>query len=185
MVKGSPVCRLLLVLLLFAACSGDMEKQAVRKTLEPSTMFADGRSARDQPRGTIAWEDSYDPAFRTGAREGELLTSFPVPITLDLLEQGRERFDVFCSPCHGLSGYGDGMVVQRGFIAPPSFHSERLRHAPPGHFVNVIAEGFGAMYDYSDRVSPEERWAIAAYIRALQLSQHATLADVPAGELDE
>jgi mono/diheme cytochrome c family protein len=103
----------------------------------------------------------------------------PPPVTLALLARGQQRFDMFCSPCHGLSGYGDGMVVQRGFPHPPSFYSQRLLAADVRHFFNVQTKGFGVMYSYADRVSEADRWAIAAYIRALQVSQHATLAMAP------
>ncbi len=97
----------------------------------------------------------------------------PLPPTAALLQRGRERFDIYCAPCHGRSGYGDGMVVRRGFPAPPSYHTDALRHAPDSHFYQVITHGYGVMYPYAARVSPRDRWAIVAYIRALQLSQHA------------
>ncbi|MEC9483441.1 MAG: cytochrome c, partial [Halomonas sp.] len=104
--------------------------------------------------------------------------TLPMPLTRKLLEHGQERFNVFCSPCHGRTGYGNGMVVQRGFPSPPSFHIERLREAPLRHFYAVITDGFGVMYSYADRVPLEERWAIAAYIQALQLSQYAEVDDL-------
>ncbi len=103
----------------------------------------------------------------------------PLRVTRALLERGRERYDINCSPCHGFDGSGQGMVIQRGFPNPPSFHIARLRNAPAGHFFDVISNGYGQMYSYADRVSPRDRWAIEAYIRALQRSQNATLADVP------
>jgi mono/diheme cytochrome c family protein len=113
---------------------------------------------------------------------GEDTTTFPYPVTRSILERGHERYNIYCMPCHGLAGYGDGMIVQRGFSPPPSFHTDRLRQAPVGHFYDVITNGYGAMYSYASRVSPDDRWAIIAYIRALQLSQHATIADVPPEE---
>src|SRR5205823_15043450 len=97
-------------------------------------------------------------------------------------ERGRQRFEINCSPCHGRTGQGNGMIVQRGFPAPPSYHIDRLRQAPVGHFYDVITQGYGIMYSYAERVAPADRWAIAAYIRALQLSQHATLADLSPNE---
>jgi mono/diheme cytochrome c family protein len=104
------------------------------------------------------------------------------PVTPALLARGQERFDIYCAPCHGRVGDGDGMIVERGFPAPPSYHIDRLRQAPSQHFYDVISNGYGAMYSYAARVAPEDRWAIVAYIRALQRSQDATLADVPANE---
>ncbi|MEO6908689.1 MAG: cytochrome c [Abditibacteriaceae bacterium] len=113
---------------------------------------------------------------------GAVMTKFPFPITNEVLLRGQERYDIYCVPCHGRTGYGDGMVVRRGFSAPPSYHQARLRNAPVGHFFDVITNGFGAMYPYGDRITPEDRWAITAYIRALQLSQDATMNEVPASE---
>jgi len=107
------------------------------------------------------------------------VSTLPIPLTRELLARGQERFNIFCSPCHDRTGSGQGMVVQRGYRRPSSYHIDRLREAPIGYFVDVIANGFGSMPDYSDQVSPDDRWAISAYIRALQLSQNATLADVP------
>ena len=106
----------------------------------------------------------------------------PRPLTKELLVRGQERFDIYCSPCHGRTGSGDGMVVRRGYRRPPPFHEDRLRNAPVGHFFDVITNGFGAMPDYAAQVKVEDRWAIIAYIRALQLSEHATAEDVPAGQ---
>jgi mono/diheme cytochrome c family protein len=135
----------------------------------PSKFWANGASARPIPAHTVAQGDlARDAASKT-----------PPEVTLALLERGKERFDMICSPCHGLAGYGDGMVVQRGFPHPPSFHRQRLLAADAKHFFDVQTQGFGVMYSYADRVSVEDRWAIAAYIRALQLSQHATLAMAP------
>jgi mono/diheme cytochrome c family protein len=107
----------------------------------------------------------------------------PVPITQTLLARGRERYNIYCSPCHDFTGNGNGMIVQRGFLAPPSYHSDRLRNAPDGHFFNVITNGYGAMYSYGDRVAVPDRWAIIAYIRALQLSQNASSSMLQANEL--
>jgi mono/diheme cytochrome c family protein len=128
-----------------------------------------------------------DEHLYTGKVNGKVAAEFPMPVTMDVVTRGQERFNIYCAPCHGRSGQGDGMVVQRGFRAPPSYHQERLRNAPVGYFFDVMTNGFGAMQDYSAQVPPTDRWAIAAYIRALQLSRQATVDDVPAdrrGELD-
>jgi mono/diheme cytochrome c family protein len=128
-----------------------------------------------------------DDHLYTGKVDGQLATTFPIPVTAPLLLRGQERFNVFCAPCHGRTGLGDGMVVRRGFRAPVSFHDPRLRQAPPGYIFDVITNGFGAMPDYSAQVPVADRWAIAAYLKALQLSRNATIEDVPAdrrGELD-
>jgi hypothetical protein len=117
--------------------------------------------------------------LQTGMREGREADVMPFPVTRDVLDRGRERFDIFCSPCHGRDGYGEGVIVQRGFTPPPSFHTDQLRRHPLGHFVHVMTLGYGAMPQYAKQVSARDRWAIAAFIRALQLSQHATLAELP------
>jgi mono/diheme cytochrome c family protein len=135
----------------------------------PSKFWANGASARPIPSYTVAQGDlARDAAAKN-----------PPEVTLALLQRGQQRFDMFCSPCHGVSGYGDGMVVQRGFPRPPSFFSQRLLAANVRRFYNVQTKGFGVMYSYADRIPEEDRWAIAAYIRALQVSQHATLAMAP------
>ncbi len=156
--------------------------------LEASTFFGDGRGSRTLvantvPRGGLR-EDEH---LYAGKIDGQLADMFPMPVTADVMARGRERFNVFCSPCHGRTGQGNGMVVQRGFRAPTSFHDERLRTAPAGYFFDVMTHGFGAMSDYAAQVPVADRWAIAAYIRALQFSQRATVDDVPAdrrGALD-
>ncbi len=171
-----------------AACRQDMHNQPRFKPLRESDLFADRRSARPLVQGTIARGMlREDEALYTGRSGGQLVTELPVPLTPQLLARGQERFQIFCSPCHGRTGRGDGMVVRRGFKAPPSYHIERLRAAPIGHFYDVMTNGFGAMPDYAPQVPPEDRWAIAAYIRTLQYSEYAPVADVPAdrrGELD-
>jgi mono/diheme cytochrome c family protein len=156
--------------------------------LEASTFFGDGRGSRTLvantvPRGALR-EDEH---LYAGKIDGQLADVFPMPVTADVMARGRERFNVFCSPCHGRTGQGNGMVVQRGFRAPTSFHEDRLRTAPAGYFFDVMTHGFGAMSDYAAQVPVADRWAIAAYIRALQFSQRATVDDVPAdrrGALD-
>jgi hypothetical protein len=160
-----------------------MADQPRYKPLAPSAFFEDGRSARPSVPGTVAQGQlREDEHLYTGRVDGQLVELFPFPVTRQVLDRGRERFDIFCSPCHGRVGDGKGMVVRRGFAQPPSFHIERLRTAPAGYVFEVITKGFGRMYDYADRIGVEDRWAIAAYIRALQLSQNARLEDVPEPE---
>ncbi|MCB0124148.1 MAG: cytochrome c [Caldilineaceae bacterium] len=174
---------LLLSTLLLTSCAGRMVAQAKYEPLEASTFFVDGKSARDLVPNTVAQGQNWmDPLLETGLEDGAPATRFPFPVTADVLQRGQERYDIFCTPCHGIDGYGDGIVVDRGFTPPPSYHSERLRNAPPGYFFDVITNGFGTMYSYGDRVSPADRWAIIAYIQALQRSQNATMADVPPDE---
>lgn len=175
---------LLLGLVLGAgACRQDMHDQPRYKPLGGSAFFEDGRASRPLVEGTVPRGYARtDEHFYTGKVNGRLVETFPFPITRRVLERGRERYDIFCAPCHGRDGYGEGMIVQRGFRQPPSFHTDRLRRAPVGHFFDVITNGFGTMYSYASRIPPEDRWAIIAYIRALQLSQHATLEDVPPAE---
>jgi len=153
---------------------------------EPSEFFADGRSERPPVPGTIARSQlRLDELFYTGKENGVVSNRFPFPITRADLERGRERFNVYCTPCHDYKGTGNGMIVQRGFPHPPSYHILRLREAPVGHFYEVMTNGFGAMYSYAARVEPADRWRIAAYIRVLQLSENATLQDVPESERDK
>jgi mono/diheme cytochrome c family protein len=147
---------------------------------------ADGAtSARALPADTVARGQLHeDGALFTGMAEGREVAQSPVAPTPELLDRGQQRFDIYCSPCHGFVGDGDGMIVQRGFSAPPSFHSDRLRQAPDGHFFAIMSNGFGAMPSYAAQIPVPDRWAIVAYIRALQLSQNATLGDVPPDQRD-
>jgi mono/diheme cytochrome c family protein len=146
-----------------------MDEQKRYETYEPAAVWPDGSSARPLPEGVVAQGDlAYLAAAAT-----------PPPVTPALLEHGQQRFTVFCSPCHGLAGDGDGMIVQRGFPAPPSYHTPRLRAAPAQRLFDVITQGYGVMYPYAARVAPADRWAIVAYIRALQLARHAALAEAP------
>ena len=173
----------LLMCLAAASCNQKMNDEPRYKPLAASDFFPDGQSARPRVRGTIVHGETDLGGLPGGRRaNGELVSTFPVPVTHELLARGQERFDIFCSPCHGRVGDGDGMVVERGFRSPPSYHTDQLRQAPVGHFVDVITNGFGAMTSYGTRVPPADRWAIAAYIRALQRSQQAAIADVPADE---
>lgn len=180
---GVWIWRLGVWVLLAAACAGNMRVQPRCDPLESSPFFEDGKCARELVADTVPrGQAQEDELLSTGRVNGEPAQTFPFPITREVLDEGKQRYEVFCAPCHGLTGEGNGMIVQRGFQPPPSFHVQRLRDAPPGHYFDVITNGFGAMYPYAYRVKPEERWAIIAYIRALQLSQNATLDDVPPEE---
>jgi mono/diheme cytochrome c family protein len=170
----------LLATLAVAGCHVDMRDQPRVDPLERADFFADGQSARPPIPGTVArGELKADPHFETGMVGGKLVTTFPFPVTAEVLARGRERYQIFCTPCHGQLGDGRGMVVQRGFKQPASFHIDRLRAAPPGYFFDVMTNGFATMPSYASQVPVADRWAIAAYVRALQRSQNATLADVP------
>ena len=149
--------------------------------LRESTFFPDARSARPFVPGTVArGQLKDDTVLYTGKVNGADTTVFPVTVDARVMRRGRERFDIYCSPCHARTGEGDGMIVRRGYRRPPSLHIDRLRDVPVGHFFDVMTNGFGAMPDYAGQVRAEDRWAIAAYIRALQLSAHASLGEVPA-----
>ena len=190
---------------LFLGCQQQMAEQPSCRPLKPSGFFADGQSARPRVEGTVArGQLRLDRAFhagelgpaqggsplelsgggvslpvaRTALAEEPYVREFPFAVTREVLQRGQERYQIYCSVCHGVLGYGDGKVVQRGFTQPPSYHTDRLRTAPVGYFVDVIAHGYGSMPDYAPQVAPGDRWAIVAYLRALQLSQHAPLADL-------
>jgi mono/diheme cytochrome c family protein len=151
--------------------------------LRQSAFFADERSARPLVTGTVArGQLREDTLLYTGKVDGADATMFPFPVDERTLRRGQERYDIFCAPCHARTGEGDGMIVRRGYRRPPSYHDDRLRSAAVGHFFDVITNGFGAMPDYAAQITAEDRWAIAAYIRVLQLSAHATLNDVPPDE---
>lgn len=170
---------LLFLVLLGGACRQDMHDQPRFEPLEATTLFEDGRASRPRVTGTVArGERTWDAHLMEGKLGGALATSFPMPVTAEVLARGRERFDIFCSACHDRAGTGNGIVVKRGLKQPPSLHIERLRTAAPGYLYDVITRGFGAMYDLSDKLAPADRWAVVAYVRALQRSQNATLADV-------
>ncbi len=164
-----------------ASCRQDMHDQPKYKPQRGSDFFADGRSNRPLIAGTIArGRLSEDELLDTGKSNGEFGKLFPFEVTAKVLERGMSRYGIFCAPCHDATGAGNGMVVQRGMKQPVSFHIPRLQEAVPGYFFDVMTNGFGAMYDYSDRIKVEDRWAIAAYVRVLQKAQSAKLADVPA-----
>jgi mono/diheme cytochrome c family protein len=166
-----------------AGCHRDMRDQPRFEPYEETEIFGDGMSARAPIAGTVAiGQLQEDEPFNTGKQDGQLVEELPMELTARLLERGRDRFTIFCTMCHGQWGNGDGMIVQRGLRAPPTFHSERLRNVPVGHFFDVITHGFGAMPPYAVQIKPEDRWAIAAYVRALQRSQSARPEDLPEAE---
>jgi mono/diheme cytochrome c family protein len=173
-------------LVLAAACRQDMHDQPKYVPLRQSSFFGDERSARPLVPGTVARGHLHDDTLLyTGKINGADATVFPLVPDARVMARGQDRFDIYCSPCHGRTGQGDGMVVRRGFRHPPTFHQDRLRNAPIGHLFDVITNGFGAMPDYATQIRAEDRWAIVVYVRALQLSEHATLADVPADRRSE
>jgi mono/diheme cytochrome c family protein len=162
-----------------AGCHTDMYDQPRNEPLEKSDFFEDGRASRPLVAGTVArGELREDSAYYTGKRDSKLVDEPPLKADMALLERGRERFNIFCTPCHGLAGEGDGMIVRRGFRQPPTYHSDRLRGAPIGHFFDVMTNGFSAMPDYAEQVTVRDRWAVAAYLRALQLSRYAAPEDM-------
>ena len=164
-------------------CRRDMFQQPRDNPLSASDFFRDGAGSRAPVPHTVARGHlNEDEQYYTGKAGTNLVTTFPFPVTRAVLERGRERFEIYCAPCHGREGDGRGMIPQRGFPSPPSYHIERLRQAPVGHFYDVMSQGYGVMYSQAPRVEPADRWAIAAYIRALQLSHDARIADVPADE---
>jgi mono/diheme cytochrome c family protein len=171
-----------LSLAMLAACRQDMHDQPKYIPLRPSTFFADGRSARPLIDGTVARGHlNEDAALYTGkGADGKPVNEFPFAVTKELILRGQQRFNVYCTPCHDRTGNGNGMIVRRGFRHPPSYHTDRLRQMPHGYFFDVITNGFGAMPDYAAQIPPQDRWAIVSYIRALQLSQQASINDVPA-----
>jgi hypothetical protein len=172
---------------LMAGCRQDMQNQPKFIPLRSNTFFPDQRSARYPVSGTVPrLEDAtmdaeqLDPGsyFLTGKHGAAFGNELPFPLTRDVLDRGEQRFNIYCSPCHARVGDGNGMIVQRGYKHPPSFHQDRLRNAPVGYFFDIMSNGLGAMPDYASQIKPADRWMIAAYIRALQMSQHATEADV-------
>jgi hypothetical protein len=169
---------------LLCGCGPDMWTRSKLTPLDPSTVFQDRNSARPLVADTVPrGQARLDTALYEGRVNGRLVDTFPYPVTRPMLDRGQERFDIYCSPCHGRTGEGNGVIVQRGFAPPPSYYSTRLLHEPVGHFFDVITNGYGAMYSYNDRVEPQDRWAIVAYIRALQLSHTQDLSGVPPDQL--
>lgn len=171
---------------LVAGCRQDMHDAPRYETFEASATFADGRASRAVPTGTVArgWLRE-DEALNTGKVAGEIVDEFPFAITHADLQRGQQRFNIYCAPCHGQIGDGNGMVVQRGLRQAASYHNDRLRDERAGYFFDVITNGFGAMQGYAEQIPVRDRWLIVSYVRALQLSQHASVDDVPADRRPE
>jgi mono/diheme cytochrome c family protein len=169
---------------LLSACRIDMHVQPRQNPLSRSDFFTDHRSERPLVEGTVARgqlrADTYFYTGKAGSSPGDYM---PFPVTKEILERGRERYNIFCAPCHSRVGDGNGFIPSRGFARkPPSYHIPRLQKVPLGYFYDVITNGFGTMPDYASQIPPQDRWNIVAYLRALQLSQNATMADVPSGQ---
>src|SRR6266853_3845794 len=181
---GMLVPALSFVLALLGGCRLDMQDQPRFKPLQQSDFYADLRSSRPLVPGTVArGQLRLDAYFYTGLSNGNPGDAMPFPVTKEVLERGRERYNIYCAPCHSRVGDGNGFIPSRGFSRkPPSFHDQRLQKAQLGYFYDVMSNGFGIMLDYASQIPPQDRWKIVAYIRALQLSQNATRADVPAGQ---
>lgn len=154
----------------------DMANQPRQNPLSPSDFFADGRSERPAVENTVVRGSIQDDALFVPKESN----AFPLPVTAELLERGQQRYGIFCTPCHGIQGDGMGMVAMRGMKHPPSYHQDRLRQVPNGYLYDVITNGFGAMYGYSSQIPPRDRWAIVAYLRALQLSRNVPVGQLPA-----
>ena len=185
----SRLAGVVLLVVTAAACRQDMHDQPKYQPLEASTFFGDAQSSRPFVEGTVARGHlNEDALLYSGKVDGGDSLLFPFPVDEKVMARGHERFDIYCQPYHGATGNGDGMVVQRGFKRPPAYSEQRLRDAAPGYLFDVISRGFGAMPDYAAQIKVTDRWAIVAYVRALQLSAHAALEDVPAadrGRLDQ
>ena len=180
---------ILLGAIALSACRQDMHDGPRYRPLRASQFFTDTSSVRMPVANTVSRNPlaETDELLYTGKINGQLANEFPMPVTAAVLARGEERYNIFCSPCHGRTGQGDGMIVQRGMRQPPSFMEDRLRNAPAGYFFDVMTHGFGAMQDYAAQIPVQDRWAIVAYERALQFSQHAAVGDVPdnrRGDLD-
>ncbi len=171
------------VVLFTAGCRQDMHDQPKYKPYRPSPFFADGREVRPLVADTVARGHLDDNELLYTGKAGEKFAdTFPFPVTADVLQRGQERYNIYCAPCHDRTGNGGGMIVLRGYRRPPAYHIDRLRQQPAGYFFDVITHGFGVMPNYAQQIPPRDRWAIVAYVRALQLSQHAEMIDVPAAE---
>jgi mono/diheme cytochrome c family protein len=181
--KKSRCWCLLAASLSLIACQQKMAEQPRYEPLQKSSFFEDQRASRPLVEGTVARGHlDADELLATGKSGGQPAAAFPFPVNRQVLLRGQQRYDIFCSPCHDRVGKGQGMIVRRGYRPPPSLHIERLRVAPSGHFFDVITHGFGVMPDYAAQISARDRWAIVAYVRALQLSQNAAIGDVPESE---
>jgi mono/diheme cytochrome c family protein len=177
---------LLVVAFSVGGCRQKMADQPASRPLQANNFFDDGMASRPVQPGTVPRGSFVGDEFvETGRIGGRPADALPFPVTLQLLQRGQERYNIYCSPCHDRTGSGQGMIVQRGFRRARSFHEQRLREAPAGHFFEVITRGFGPMPSYAAQVSTEDRWAIIAYIRALQLSRHAAVAELPASDREK
>jgi mono/diheme cytochrome c family protein len=173
---------LVIALGLAAACRQDMQDQPKYKPLRPSPFFADGRTSRPVIETTVPRGQLDLDAARTTGKVGKQYATNPLERSAPVFRRGRERFDIYCAPCHDRAGTGNGMIVGRGFKQPPTLHQDRLREIPDGYLFEVTTQGFGVMPSYAEQIPVDDRWAIAAWVRVLQRSQDATLADVPAAE---
>jgi hypothetical protein len=181
--RGVAAIIALLIVGISFGCHQDMYNQPKYKPLAPSTFFANGESARPLPEGTIARGHMIDDSLLyTGKMHWQPVDLFPFPVTEAVVKRGQERFNIFCSPCHGRLANGEGMIVKRGFPHPPSFLTDSMRATPAGFYFDVITNGFGRMYSYAPSVPVKDRWAIIAYIRALQLSQRVKVAELTESE---
>ena len=181
--KRAPLAAAALLAFTGVGCRQDMHDQPKAKPQSKSAFFADGMTARQPVEGTVVHGDlREDDHLYRGKINGAFATTFPFPIDEKVMARGRDRYDIFCAPCHGRTGLGNGMVVQRGHKIAQSHHIDRLREQPPGYWFDVITNGFGAMYGYAPQIAVNDRWAIVAYVKALQLSRAATLDDVPEAE---
>jgi len=184
--RFAPSLAAMLLACVFAGCRQDMHDQPKYVPMRASDFYPDKRSARPYVDGTVPAGEFQDGSpLYTGTIGDAPIDYFPMAITAADMKRGQERYGIYCAPCHGRVGDGNGVIVQRGYRQPPSFHVDRLRTSPPGHYFDVVTHGFGAMPDYVAQVSPQDRWRIIAYIRALQLSQHASVDDVPATQRDQ
>jgi len=179
---------IMVVLALFlAGCGRNMYNQPKYEVYEASPLFENGTSARPLIEGTVSRErGAVNESFYAGTNSNGLLSEPPFEVTEQVLLRGQERYNIYCSPCHNFNGNGQGMIIQKGFVMPASFHEQRLRDQPVGYFYNVMTNGYGRMYSYASRIPPEDRWAIASYVRALQYSQNApevALSDVQRSDL--
>ncbi len=177
---------LLVILLLVGACDSNMTDQPKCQPLGETDASGNTGCAMPLPDGVISRDATVNnPALTSGTSNGQADASFPMPITMDILERGQNRYTIYCRPCHGAAGYGDGIIVQYYFPAPPSFHTDALRNLPPGYFFDVITNGHGRMYSYASQINVPDRWAIVAYLKALQMSQYAPLDTLPANDREQ
>lgn len=184
--KAGLLCAIFCLALLAAGCTMTMRDQPRIDPYEPNAFFPNEQSAQLPVADTVGVGDArLDDALYTGQVDGQYVEAFPFEITKADIERGHERYDIYCAPCHGYAGDGDGMIVQRGFRQPPSFNQDRLREAAPGYFFYAISNGFGSMPSYANRIPVHDRWLIIAYVKALQLSQHASVSELSQSDVDK